>query len=387
MRNAPLASLCSFMNGGTPSKKFPEYFQGDIPWISSADIADGEVTEPRNKITKEAIEESATNLVPKGTVLLVTRTGVGKVTVAPFDLCFSQDITAIIPKQKDKFLPDYLAYFLQSCESGLKSQQRGATIQGITRDALTNLNVPILGIEQQELIVNRLRLAKRLRNLRHSIILDLDNYLRSLFVEMFGDPANNSNGWEIHKLSEFEDFLTSGSRGWAEYYSDSGAVFIRIQNVKETRLDLDDVAYVNAPDNAEAKRTKVRPGDLLISITADLGRTCVIPDEIGDAYINQHLALFRLKNINPLYVANFIESSAGKAQLLKLNRAAVKAGLNFNDIRSLEIPVPPANLQSEFVIKWRQVQQLRKQLLASHQEISNLFTSMLSESFSEGTAT
>lgn len=384
MSNSSLANICNFMNGGTPSKKRPEYFQGDIPWISSADIVDGEVTEPRNRITKAAIAESATNLVPKGTVLLVTRTGVGKVTVAPFDLCFSQDITAIIPKQKDKFLPEYLAYFLQSCEASLKAQQRGATIQGITREALKSLNVPVKSLEIQKRIVDRLTLAKSLRTKRQKTIVELDSYFRSLFIEMFGDPVTNPKGWEVLKLSEFVEFLTSGSRGWAEYYADSGAIFIRIQNVKDTRLVLDDVAFVNAPDNAEAKRTKVRPGDLLISITADLGRTCVIPTDVGDAYINQHLALIRLKNINPLYIANFIESAAGMAQLLKLNRAAVKAGLNFNDIRSLEIPIPPLELQNKFEAKWLQHQQLRRQLLTSQNDIQNLFASLLSESFSGG---
>ena len=110
---------------------------------------DGEVTEPRNRITKAAIAESATNLVPKGTVLFVTRTGVGKVTVAPFDLCFSQDITAIIPKQKINFAR-------VSCilSSELRGQFKGtaarATIQGITREALKSLNVPVKSLEIQK---------------------------------------------------------------------------------------------------------------------------------------------------------------------------------------------------------------------------------------------
>ena len=89
-----LGEVCSFQNGGTPSKDVDRYFRGDIPWITGADITSAVVKNARSFITKEAIENSATNLVPAGTVLLVTRTSVGKVAVAGADLCFSQDITA-----------------------------------------------------------------------------------------------------------------------------------------------------------------------------------------------------------------------------------------------------------------------------------------------------
>lgn len=88
MITASLGTLCTFVNGGTPKKSEHRYFSGDIPWITSADITDGSVGSARTFITEEAIRESATNRVPAGTVLLVTRTGVGKVAIAPHDLCF-----------------------------------------------------------------------------------------------------------------------------------------------------------------------------------------------------------------------------------------------------------------------------------------------------------
>ena len=110
---------------------------------------------------------------------------------------------------------------------------------------------------------------------------------------------------------------------------------------------------INAPVYAEAKRTKVQEGDLLISITADLGRTGVVTKEIADhgAYINQHLTCIRLNKemLNPLYVAFFMESPAGKEQFESKNQSAVKAGLNFNSINSLRLLVPPMDEQNAFV--------------------------------------
>ncbi|MBI3292483.1 MAG: restriction endonuclease subunit S, partial [Elusimicrobia bacterium] len=86
-----------FLNGGTPDTRVPTYWQGSIPWITGADFVDQRVGLIRRYINQEAVRNSATNVVPKGSVLVVTRTGVGKVAVAPFDIAISQDITGIIP--------------------------------------------------------------------------------------------------------------------------------------------------------------------------------------------------------------------------------------------------------------------------------------------------
>ncbi len=147
------------------------------------------------------------------------------------------------------------------------------------------------------------------------------------------------------QLGDSLSFLTSGSRGWSKYYRDSGALFLRIQNVGYNELRLEDVAFVQPPDNAEAVRTKVQPGDILLSITADLGRTAVIPEGLGEAYANQHLAVLRVNNIDANFLSAFLASDLGQKQLKRLDRVGVKSGLNFDDIRSLQIPLPPPSEQ------------------------------------------
>lgn len=162
---------------------------------------------------------------------------------------------------------------------------------------------------------------------------------------MFGDPIENPKGYPIRQLSDYIISLTSGSRGWAQYCVDDGNEwFITIKNVKNCRITTDNMQPINAPDNVESKRTKVKEGDLLISITADLGRTGVVTKEIAEhgAYINQHLSCIRIdRNIlNPFFVAHYMESPAGKEQFKAKNQSAVKAGLNFNSIKSLKLMIP-----------------------------------------------
>jgi len=147
--------------------------------------------------------------------------------------------------------------------------------------------------------------------------------------------------WEHVELRNLLSFITSGSRGWAKYYRDSGSLFLRIQNVGRNELRLDDTAFVAPPDTPEARRTRVQPGDVLLSITADLGRTAVVPEGIGPAHINQHLAILRTEGIEPSFLASYLALGPGRYQFKRLDRLGVKSGLNFDDIRGLRIPLPP----------------------------------------------
>ena len=193
-------------------------------------------------------------------------------------------------------------------------------------------------------------------------------------------------GWKESRLDEYIDFITSGSRGWAQYFVDEESeLFLTIKNVKNNHIMLDDIQYINAPDNKEAERTKVKTGDLLISITADLGRTGVVNEGIAEkgAYINQHLSLIRLNQdkINPLYVSFFLESEGGKRQFERKNQKGVKAGLNFDAIKSLKILVPPKEKQEKFLLFVTQTDKSKAAIQKSLDETQLLFDSLMQKYF------
>ena len=259
-----------------------------------------------------------------------------------------------------KLYMPYLYYFMEAYVEELRKQAIGGVIKYIKMGNLTDAMIELPSIEEQKKIVNTLENIRKILNLRNEEILKLDNLIKARFVEMFGNPRINPRQYPVSELSEYIEFLTSGSRGWAKYCIDDGTEwFITIKNVKDCRISVENMQSVNAPNNAEARRTKVQEGDLLISITADLGRTGVVTKEIAEhgTYINQHLICIRLNKaiLNPLYVAYFMESTAGKEQFESKNQSAVKAGLNFNSINSLRIMVPPISIQEEFVSFVKQV--------------------------------
>ena len=241
-------------------------------------------------------------------------------------------------------------------------------------------------IKEQRKIVRILDKVSDIIQNRKRELSQLDDLVRARFVEMFGDPKINPNHYLMSQLSKYITFLTSGSRGWAKYCTDDGSEwFITIKNVKDCHILVDNMQPVNAPDNAEAKRTKVQKGDLLISITADLGRTGVVTGEIAEhgAYINQHLTCIRLNQtvLNPLYVSYFMESPAGKEQFESKNQSAVKAGLNFNSINSLLIMVPPIELQNQFADFVQAIDKSKDSVQKALDEAQLLFDSLMQQYF------
>jgi type I restriction enzyme S subunit len=156
---------------------------------------------------------------------------------------------------------------------------------------------------------------------------------------------------------------------------------LRIQNVKRDELDLSDLAFVAAPITAEARRTRVNSGDVLLSITADLGRTAVVPDDIGEAYINQHLAILRSSKLEPRFLSAALASPAGQAEILKKNREGVKAGLNFDDVRSLRIPDAPVSVQEAFSRRMYGVDALKSTYQIHLGKLAALFASLQHRAF------
>ena len=243
------------------------------------------------------------------------------------------------------------------------------------------MRISVPPLEEQRRIAAILDQAETLRTLRRTALALLDSLTQSLFLDMFGDNKTILTRWPVKNLGASLDFLTSGSRGWASYYAESGDLFLRIQNVRNDEPSLEDVAYVKAPDTAEARRTLVQPGDVLLSITADLGRTAVVPDDIGRAFINQHLSILRTKALIPRFLSAYISSPIGQQQVMGRNKQGVKAGLNFDDIRSFQIPHPPITLQQTFATRIAAIEALKATHRHALAALDALFASLQQRAF------
>ena len=381
-----LGEICKIVSGTTPKTSIAEYWDGDIKWLTPAEIKDDSYTiyDTVRKITLLGKEKSGLNLFPKGTVILSSRAPIGKVAIAGCDMCCNQGFKNLICSET--VYNKYLYWFLKNKKDYLNSLGRGATFKELSKQIVSEIIINLPSYNEQEKIVDKLERLQKIVATRKHQLLQLDKLTKSLFVEMFGDTVINPLGWEEHKLEEYIDFLTSGSRGWAKYFvNEENELFLTIKNVKNNKIVLDDIQYIKAPKNKEAERTKVKCGDLLISITADLGRTGVIDKDISSrgAYINQHLSLVRLdqNRINPQYISYYLETDAGKRQFYSKNQNGVKAGLNFDAIKSLNIIVPPIELQDDFVKNIYFIDKHKSVIQKSLDETQLLFDSLMQKYF------
>ena len=185
----PLGSVASFIGGGTPSKARPEYWGGNIPWVSPKDMKSDIVFDSQDRITPDAIQESATKRIPKGSVLVVVRSGILArtipIAIAGRELTINQDLKAIVPKEQINY--EFLAYFLRASETQLLGLvTRGATVHRLTTDVLKALLIPLPPLEEQRRAVAFLDATfAGLAEVRTRIEANLEdvNYLRQSLLQ------------------------------------------------------------------------------------------------------------------------------------------------------------------------------------------------------------
>lgn len=197
-------------------------------------------------------------------------------------------------------------------------------------------------IDRKQLFIDLL-LEKRTALITHAVTKGLDATveMKDSGVKWIGNVPVR---WGVGRLKDVAPYVTSGSRGWAQFYADEGPLFLRIANLPQGAIDLlmHDVRYVDVPHNAEGARTQVREGDVLISITAEMGAIAVVPNGLGEAYVSQHVALARPKpRVNGRWLAYVLSSRVGCEHYANRLYGGTKIQLSLNDVRETPIPMPP----------------------------------------------
>lgn len=232
-------------------------------------------------------------------------------------------------------LIEYLFYATKYLATKIRDKGYARHYQDVEKQ---ELEIPTV-LKQKEIV---LKLEKNLSSLDNAVETlnktkeQLAVYRQAVLKEAFGKFT------EKKRIKEVSNFVTSGSRGWAKYYSGIGARFIRITDTTRDGITLkdDNIQYVKLPENAEGKRSRLIGNDVLVSITADLGSIALIPENIQEAYINQHIAMIRFNNsMQGKFMAWYLKSDYGQKDLLKNKRGGGKLGLGLDDIRDTLVPI------------------------------------------------
>lgn len=281
---------------------------------------------------------SPTKIAQYNDILLSVRAPVGPTNLSPGTVCIGRGLAAIRPD--DSLDLKYLLYYFRYFETQLSAKGTGTTFKAINQKLIKNLEIPIPPLNEQFRIVARIEelfseLDKAVDTLK-TTKEQLEVYRQAVLKDAFSGFEKKDS---IRNLTMV---VTSGSRGWAKYYSNSGALFVRIGNLTHSGIDIDfrDIQHITPPDNAEGVRTRLQPNDVLVSITADLGSIGFVSEKVEEAYINQHIALVRFQNpVQGRFMAWYLRSEYGQKDLLKNKRGGGKLGLGLDDIRDTPVPI------------------------------------------------
>ena len=319
--------------------------RGKVRLIQLADIGDGEFKDKSSKyITLETAERLHCTFLEKGDILIARLPEpLGRACIFPLEGAYITAVDIAILRIKDISInPQYIMYLINSStfRSQIKQYESGTTRKRISRKNLEKIEFSLPNLEIQNRIVARIeelfsKLDKAVDTLK-TTKEQLAVYRQAVLKDAFSDFEKKDS---IRNLTMV---VTSGSRGWAKYYSNSGALFVRIGNLTHSGIDIDfrDIQHITPPDNAEGVRTRLQPNDVLVSITADLGSIGFVSEKVEEAYINQHIALVRFQNpVQGRFMAWYLRSEYGQKDLLKNKRGGGKLGLGLDDIRDTPVPI------------------------------------------------
>ena len=384
-----LGSVGSFINGDRgknyPSQK--DFCNTGIPFINAGHIQDGTIQlDSMNYISEERFNLLGSGKIQQNDIIYCLRGSLGKTAIVQRIDEGAIASSLVIIRPNDCLTTNYLYYFLTSPlgQAEIRKYDNGSSQPNLSAKSVKAYTLPLPPLEEQRRIAAILDKADAVRRKRRDAIRLTEELLRSMFLEMFGDPVTNPKGWKIDKLGNHLSFITSGSRGWSKYYSETGDRFIRSLDVRMNHISDSDSVFVKAPNNIEAKRTCISDNDVLLTITGSrIGRVAPIPKGIGTAYISQHVAILRPQStILPKYLSFFLSlESGGQRQIAKMQYGQTKPGLNLSQISSFEILLPPVEQQTRFNDFWlRQELALEHQTCASKHE-NNLFSSFIQRAF------
>ena len=379
-----LGDICSFQSGGTPSRRNPEYFSGNIPWITTTALNGKKIG--RNDavalITEQAVAESAAKIVPAGSIMVGTRVGVGKVAINTEVMSTSQDIISLLNIDENVWDKEFLCKFLQSKSSFLNSQARGATIKGIKIDVLSELDLPVMSKEEQTHISEIVDNVKKLISIRQQQLEKLDELVKARFVELFGDPVSNPHNFEKVFLSDLADIKIGpfGSLLHKDDYIEGGHALVNPSHIIDGKIVIDSKLTISNEKYAELSAYHLQIGDVVMGRRGEMGRCAVVSN--GGLLCGTGSLLIRSKStVTADYIQKIISFPSFKKAIEDMAVGQTMPNLNVPIVSSFQIIKPPIETQKAYYNFVNRVDKSKVAVQKSLDKAQRLFDSLMQQYF------
>ena len=359
MAKYKLGDICEIVSGSTPKTGIDEYWDGNIKWITPAELNDDTyiITDSVRKITELAVTKTGLSSFPKGTVILSSRAPIGKVAIAGCEMYCNQGFKNLICS--DKINSKYLYWFLKGNTAYLNSLGRGATFKEISKRIVSEIEINVPNIEKQEEVVSTLEKISEIIALRKKELRDLDDLIKARFVEMFGDIATGNYKYDTRKLGDVAN-VGSSHRVFTTEFVKKGIPFYRGTEIGE-------LANGNKPaepfyiseehyNRLVYNDTKPQVGDLLLPSICNKGQVWMVDTDEPFYYkdgrvlcISPDREIFDTK-----YLEYFMKAKT-LVEYPKLGSGSTFAEFKIFLLKNIDVLIPPRELQEQFSMFVKQV--------------------------------
>lgn len=374
-----LGTICTVVSGTTPDTNNASYWNGDLPWITPAEIEETSyvVCQTARCITKQAVNKKSLNLLPKGTVLLSSRAPIGKVAIAGIDMYCNQGFKNLICSPK--IYNEYLYFFLKAKTEYLKSLGRGATFKEISKSIVENILIPLPDIKTQKRIAERLDKVQELIALQKEQLKKLDELIKSRFIDLFGDPITNPKCWPLKRMSDLFKITSGGtpSRKHSEYFENGNIPWVKTGDLNTPYLTNTD-EYITELGVQESSAKIFPKGTVLLAMYgATIGAVSILNIE---AATNQACAAFLpIDSILPIYLYSFLFLQ--KKHFVSLGVGGAQPNISGEILKREKILCPPLKLQTQFADFVTKIESQKGLLTTRLSHLETLYKSLMQEYF------
>ena len=344
----------------------------------------------RNGITEVTPNEApsrARQLVRSRDVLVATvRPNLNGVAMVPEEYEGATASTGYCVLRADSKSLDsqYLYYWVQTNTfvADMMEKATGANYPAVSDKIIKESKIPLPPLTEQKRIAAILDKADAIRRKRQQAIQLADEFLRSVFLDMFGDPVTNPKGWDCYKLEDLVSKpITYGILKPEEFVPD-GIPMLRIQDLKQGAIDVKGEFHLVSENlSGQYKRTVLEGGEIVISLVGSIGIVARIPLELKGSNVHRNLGVIKLKDSS---VAEYVESFMQLPQFMTILERVSKGGvhklLNLADLKEVEIPIPAVGMIEKYTAIKEHVRGLIAKSKAAEKEL--IFESLSQKAFS-----
>jgi len=341
--NTRLGAVCQIATGGTPNRAVPEYWNGDIPWMSSGEINQRIVRNVAEHITAQGMANSNARRLPTGTVMMAlngqgkTR---GKVALLEIETTCNQSLAGLIA-DRTRLLPDYLFYSLDAQYQDIRNITGDDARNGLNLGILRALTIALPPLDEQRRIAEVLRSVDNAIAATDAVITGLKSAASEVAERAFPDPDNIELELEIATFGDLFDIKGGNQPPKSSFIYQPKDGYVRLLQIRDFESD-DRAAYISE------KSTNVRCGtdDILIArYGASVGR--ILTGKAGAYNVALTKVVFRGRKVLRRYAYHWLKSEYFQDRISAVSNRSAQAGFNKEDLFPTKIALPPLAKQAD----------------------------------------